>query len=70
MTRGKEPTVEARQEPGESVTINLPWIASHGGMPVHEAVLRFIPAGKAIYLLPVVLFFFSLFFGRYMMDPV
>ena len=70
MTRGKEPTVEAGQEPGESVTINLPWIASHGGMPVHEAVLRFIPAGKAIYLLPVALFLFSLFFGRYMMDPV
>src|SRR5690606_27215692 len=25
---------------------------------------------KAIYLIPVILFFFSLFFGRYMMDPV
>ncbi|NLZ29520.1 MAG: iron ABC transporter permease [Methanomicrobiales archaeon] len=29
-----------------------------------------MPAERAIYLLPIVLFFFSLFFGRYMMDPV
>ncbi|NLA38331.1 MAG: iron ABC transporter permease, partial [Methanomicrobiales archaeon] len=28
-----------------------------------------MPAERAIYLLPVALFFFSLFFGRYMMDP-
>jgi len=70
MTGRKEPTVEIGQEPGGNVTIDLPWAAPRGGMPVHEAALRFVPAGKALYLLPVALFFFSLFFGRYMMDPV
>jgi iron complex transport system permease protein len=70
MTCRKEPTVEAGQKPEKNAMIGLPWVASRRGMPIHEAVLRFIPAGKAIYLLPIALFFFSLFFGRYIMDPV
>ena len=70
MTCGKEKTVEIGQEPERSVTINPPRVTSRGDTPVYETVLRFIPVDKAIYLIPVVLFFFSLFFGRYMMDPV
>lgn len=52
------------------VAVGLLRSVSREGMPIRDAVLRFIPAGKAIYLLPAALFFFSLFFGRYMMDPV
>ena len=70
MTRGEEPTVEVGQRPEGTIVIELPWVASRGGMPVYEAVLRIFPVEKAIYILPIVLFVFSLFFGRYMMDPV
>ena len=70
MTRGEEPTVEVGQRPEGIIAIELPWVASRGGMPVYEAVLRIFPVEKAIYILPIVLFVFSLFFGRYMMDPV
>lgn len=70
MTRGEEPTVEVGQRPEGTIAIELPWVASRGGMPVYEAVLRIFPVEKAIYILPIVLFVFSLFFGRYMMDPV
>jgi len=66
MTRGEE----TRHEPGESVVINPPWISIGGEISIGEAIRRLIPAGRAVYLLPVALFFFSLFFGRYMMDPV
>nr|WP_303715426.1 iron ABC transporter permease [Methanoculleus marisnigri] len=70
MTCGKEPTAETGQEPGKNVTLDLPWVTSRGGMPVHKTVIQFLPVNKVIYLLPIALFFFSLFFGRYMMDPV
>ncbi len=70
MTCGKEPTAETGQEPGKNVTLDLPWVTSRGGMPVHKTVIQFLPVNKVIYLLPVALFIFSLFFGRYMMDPV
>ncbi|WP_300998844.1 iron ABC transporter permease [Methanoculleus sp.] len=69
MTCGKEPTAETGQEPGKNAMLDLPWVTSHGGMSAHETVIRFIPVNKVIYLLPVALFIFSLFFGRYMMDP-
>ena len=69
MTRGEEPTVEVGQRPEGIIAIELPWVASRGGMPVYEAVLRIFPVEKAIYILPIVLFVFSLFFGRYMMGP-
>ena len=61
--------MEIGQEP-RNAAIGLLRSVFRDGTPVHEAVLRLIPAEKAIYLLPVALFFFSLFFGRYMMDPV
>ena len=70
MTRGEEPTVEVGQRPEGTIAIELPWVASRGGMPVYEAVPRIFPVEKTIYILPIVLFVFSLFFGRYMMDPV
>ncbi|MDD4252350.1 MAG: iron ABC transporter permease, partial [Methanoculleus horonobensis] len=70
MTHREETTMEIGQEPQKSVAIDLLRSASRKEMPIREAVLRLMPAGKAIYLLPVALFFFSLFFGRYMMDPV
>ena len=69
MIPRKEPIVEIGQEPGNAA-IDLLRSVFRDGIPVHEAVLRLVPARKAIYLLPVALFFFSLFFGRYMMDPV
>ena len=70
MTFGKETTAETGQEPERNVTINPPWVPYRSDTPVYETVLRHIPVERAIYLLPVALFFFSLFFGRYMMDPV
>ncbi|MDD4568247.1 MAG: iron ABC transporter permease, partial [Methanoculleus chikugoensis] len=70
MTHRKEPIIEIGQEPGKNVAIGFWRSLFRDGIPAHEAVLRLIPARKAIYLLPVALFFFSLFFGRYMMDPV
>jgi iron complex transport system permease protein len=70
MTGGKETTVETGREPERNVTIDSPWVTPHRNTPVSEAILRLIPVDKAIYLIPVILFFFSLFFGRYMMDPV
>ena len=60
MNRGEE---TGREDEGCAV-ISPPQISTG------ETIRRLIPAGKAIYLLPVALFFFSLFFGRYMMDPV
>ena len=60
MNRGEE---TGREDEGCAV-ISPPRISTG------ETIRRLIPAGKAIYLLPVALFFFSLFFGRYMMDPV
>ena len=70
MTHRKEPIIEIGQEPRKNVAIGFWRSVFRDGIPAHEAVLRLMPAGKAIYLLPVALFFFSLFFGRYMMDPV
>ncbi|WP_301676403.1 FecCD family ABC transporter permease [Methanoculleus methanifontis] len=70
MTHRKEPIIEIGQEPRKNVAIGFWRSVFRDGTPAHEAVLRLIPAGKAIYLLPIILFFFSLFFGRYVMDPV
>jgi len=69
MSHRKETNMKTGREPGD-VAVGLLQSVSREGVPIRESVLRFIPAGKAIYLLPVALFFFSLFFGRYMMDPV
>ncbi|WP_292364749.1 FecCD family ABC transporter permease [Methanoculleus sp.] len=69
MTHRKETNMKTGRETGD-VAVGLLRSVSREGMPIRDAVLRFIPAGKAIYLLPAALFFFSLFFGRYMMDPV
>jgi iron complex transport system permease protein len=69
MSHRKETNMKIGREPGD-VAVGLLQSVSREGVPIRESVLRFIPAGKAIYLLPVALFFFSLFFGRYMMDPV
>ena len=66
MNRGEE---TGREDEG-GVVINPPRISIGGGVSIGETIRRLIPAGKAIYLLPFALFFFSLFFGRYMMDPV
>lgn len=66
MNRGEETGCE--DEGG--VVINPPQMSTGGGVSIGETIRRIIPAGKAIYLLPFALFFFSLFFGRYMMDPV
>ena len=66
MNRGEETGCE--DEGG--VVINPPQMSTGGGVSIGETIRRIIPAGKAIYLLPVALFIFSLFFGRYMMDPV
>ncbi len=66
MNRGEE---TGREDEG-GVVINPPRISIGGGVSIGETIRRIIPAGKAIYLLPFALFFFSLFFGRYMMDPV
>jgi len=70
MTHRKEPIIEIGQESRKNVAIGFWRSVFRDGIPAHEAVLRLIPAEKAIYLLPVALFLFSLFFGRYMMDPV
>ncbi len=70
MTHRKEPIIEIGQEPRKNVAIGFWRSIFRDGIPTHETVLRFIPVDKVIYLLPVALFFFSLFFGRYMMDPV
>jgi len=69
MTHGKEPITEIRLRTENGATA-LQQSAFRDGISLHETIFRFIPAGKAIYLLPIALFFFSLFFGRYMMDPV
>ncbi len=69
MTRGEGPTTETGQEPGGDATIDPLWAVSRGVASIPEIIRRLIPAERAIYLLPVALFFFSLFFGRYMMDP-
>ena len=69
MSHRKETNMKTGREPGD-VAVGLLQSVSREGVSIRESVLRFIPAGKAIYLLPVALFFFSLFFGRYMMDPV
>ncbi|MGB4579026.1 MAG: iron ABC transporter permease [Methanoculleus sp.] len=65
MTSRGEATTETGQERGDP-----PWTVFHNGTSLTETLRRTIPAERAIYLLPIVLFFFSLFFGRYMMDPV
>ncbi|HOB17468.1 MAG TPA: iron ABC transporter permease [Candidatus Methanoculleus thermohydrogenotrophicum] len=70
MTCGRETTTGTGQEPERNVTINPPWVVSRSETPISETILQLIPVERAIYLLPVVLFFISLFFGRYMMDPV
>lgn len=70
MSRGEEPIVKAGQKTKGNIATGLSWGASQRGTSVYETILRLIPAEKAIYLLPAALFFFSLFFGRYMMDPV
>jgi iron complex transport system permease protein len=70
MTCGRETITEAGQEPKRNITTNPPRLVSRSATPISETVLRLIPVERAIYILPVVLFFFSLFFGRYMMDPV
>ena len=65
MTSRGEATTETGQEHGDP-----PWTVFHTGTSLTETLRRTISAERAIYLLPIVLFFFSLFFGRYMMDPV
>jgi len=70
MTCGRETITETGQESKRNVTINPPHFVSSSETPISETILSFIPVERVIYLLPVVLFFISLFFGRYMMDPV
>lgn len=70
MTCGRETITEAGQEPKRNITTNPPRLVSRSATPISETVLRFIPVERAIYILPVVLLFVSLFVGRYMMDPV
>jgi len=70
MTCGRETITEAGQEPKRNITTNPPRLVSRSATPISETVLRLIPVERAIYILPVVLLFVSLFVGRYMMDPV
>ncbi|HRD26066.1 MAG TPA: iron ABC transporter permease [Methanoculleus sp.] len=70
MTCGRETITEAGPEPKRNITTNPPRLVSRSATPISETVLRFIPVERAIYILPVVLLFVSLFVGRYMMDPV
>lgn len=70
MTCGRETITEAGQEPKRNITTNPPRLVSRSATSISETVLRFIPVERAIYILPVVLLFVSLFVGRYMMDPV
>src|SRR5690554_1040078 len=69
MSHRKETNMKTGREPGD-VAVGLLQSVFREGVPIRESVIRLIPAGKAIYLLPIILFFFSLFFGRYVMDPV
>jgi iron complex transport system permease protein len=70
MTCGRETITEAGQEPKRNITTNPPRLVSRSATSISETVLRLIPVERAIYILPVVLLFVSLFVGRYMMDPV
>ncbi len=70
MTCGRETITEAGPEPKGNITTNPPRLVSRSATPISETVLRLIPVERAIYILPVVLLFVSLFVGRYMMDPV
>jgi len=70
MTCGRETITEAGQEPKRNITTNPPRLVSRSATSISETVFRFIPVERAIYILPVVLLFVSLFVGRYMMDPV
>ncbi len=70
MTSRGEATTETGQEHGGNVATDPPWAILCNGTSLAETIHRIMPAERAIYLLPIVLFFFSLFFGRYMMDPV
>ncbi|WP_300236129.1 iron ABC transporter permease [Methanoculleus sp.] len=70
MTCGRETITETGQESRRNVTINPPHLVSRSEALISETIFRFIPLERVIYLLPIVLFFISLFFGRYMMDPV
>lgn len=70
MTCGRETITEAGPEPKRNITTNPPRLVSRSATSISETVLRLIPVERAIYILPVVLLFVSLFVGRYMMDPV
>ena len=70
MTCGRETITEAGPEPKRNITTNPPRLVSRSATSISETVFRFIPVERAIYILPVVLLFVSLFVGRYMMDPV
>ena len=54
MTSRGEATTETGQERGDP-----PWTVFHTGTSLTETLRRTIPAERAIYLLPIVLFFFS-----------
>ena len=70
MTCGKGSDVESGREGGKNAIFNLSWGVPRSGTSIYRVALRSIPVDKSIYLLPIALFFFSFFFGRYMMDPV